>query len=99
MISPTSRFMRNENMLSREVAGEAVVVPLRRQSTTLTSIFTLNEVGSAVWELLAPALSASEIARAVAERFEVTEDQALADVLQFLAELEAKGLITAAPED
>jgi hypothetical protein len=99
MITPSTRFKRDENLLSRDVAGEAVLVPLRRQSSDLTSIFTLNEVGAAIWELIARARSVSEIARAVSERFEVSGDQALADVIRFAAELQTRGFIAEAPGD
>ena len=99
MITPTSRFTRNDNMLSREIAGEVVVVPLRRGSQARTSIFTLNEVGAVVWDLIAATRPTSEIAQAVAERFEVSEAQALADVIEFLSELKKQGMITPLAED
>src|SRR6266436_2309420 len=54
----------------------------------------LNATGARVWELLDGARPLTEIARAVAADFGITHDRALADVLTFVAALEAKGLVS-----
>ena len=94
-ISPPScaRFLRNVNVVSRDVAGETVVVPVCRGVGDLDSIFTFNGVGTFLWGLLAEGRSEGELAAFVARRFAVNEDAALADVRNFLEELVEVGLV------
>jgi hypothetical protein len=91
--TPRPRFLQSPNLVSRDVAGDTVVVPICRGVGDLDSIFTFNAVGTFLWGLLAEARSASELAALVARRFRVPEDAALADVRHFLAELAGVGLL------
>ena len=52
--------------------------------------FTLNDVGSLIWDQCDGVLSVKEIVTVVTQRFEVEEDVALADTLSLLDELEAE---------
>jgi hypothetical protein len=58
-----------------------------------SEIKVLNPVGSTVYALLDGAHSRDDIARAVAEEYEVPLEQARADVDRFLAELEDEGML------
>ena len=87
---------RNPDFVSREVAGELVLVPVTRQAADLESVFTLNEVGTLIWQALDEPVTEEQIARIVAEQYEVAEEQALADVQEFLAQLEEIGAVTRA---
>ena len=53
----------------------------------------LNAVGSFVWGLLDGRRTVAELARAVAERFQVPTERALADVGAFLAVLRDRQLV------
>lgn len=57
--------------------------------------YTLNATGVFVWKQLAagPAGGIDDIARGLAERFEVTEAQAGDDVRALLSELRVEGLV------
>jgi len=90
---PSVRFLRNSNLVSREVGGETVVVPICRGVGDLDSIFTFNGVGTFLWGLLAERRTEGELAELVARRFAVREDAALGDVRRFLAELAEVGLV------
>jgi hypothetical protein len=83
-------------LVSREVAGDTVVVPICRGVGDLDSIFTFNAVGTFLWGLLAEAHTTSELAAFVARRFAVREDAALRDVCAFLEELQEVGLVQTA---
>lgn len=68
--------------------GGLVVVPAD------SKVEVLNPVGSKIYSMLDGKTSRSEIVRAVVEEFEVEEEQARADVEQFLGELAAKNLLS-----
>lgn len=55
----------------------------------------LNEVGGRIWSLLDGTRTPEDIARVLTSEYDVTEEQALADVLEFLEELDDAGLLNA----
>jgi hypothetical protein len=59
----------------------------------------LNEVGSRVYALIDGKRTIGELVRQIADEFEVTPDQAAADVNEFLSVLEAEGLVSAGHAD
>jgi len=80
---------RDEKTASRVLAGEAIV--LTRNDS---KVHSFNETGSRIWELLAEELKVREIATRIRDEFEVSEEQAQMDVIAFLEELAAKGMVT-----
>ena len=87
---------RNPDFVSRAVAEQMVLVPVTRQAADLESVFTLNEVGAFIWQALEEPVTEQDLARAVAEEYEVDEEQALADVEEFLVQLEEIDAVTRA---
>jgi hypothetical protein len=67
--------------------GGLVVLAMRRE------IKVLNPVGIRVFALLDGTRSEAEIARVVAEEFDVTEETAASDVAAFLRELRENGML------
>lgn len=78
---------RNPDFISRTVAGELILVPIAREAADLESVFTLNEVGARIWELLDECADAQAVAAKLAEEFEVDGATALADVEELIAQL------------
>ena len=91
------RCRRDPGVIARRIAGETILVPTTRRAREM-ALFTLNEVGTFLWERLDETSSAVELARSVVEHFEVDEARASRDVLDFLAELESAGCTRANPE-
>jgi hypothetical protein len=90
------KFQRSTEIVSREIAGETVVVPICRGVGDLDSIFTFNGMGSWLWSLLAEQRSEAELAELVAGRFAVARETARVDVQNFLLELSEAGLVRTA---
>ncbi len=44
MLSATLRFVRNREVVARQIEGELVIVPIRRGVGDLNSLYTLNQV-------------------------------------------------------
>ncbi len=86
------------DVVSRRIAGERLLVPVRHGAAEMDYLFTSNEVGSLILDLLDGHRAAPEIARIVCREFEVPEDQARADVLEFLEALYEMGLARPADE-
>lgn len=87
------RLTRNSAIVSREVAGETIVVPICRGVGDLDSVYTFNPLGKSLWQLLEQGQTAEELANWVAKHYAVNVNQALHDVQAYLAELQEIGLL------
>jgi coenzyme PQQ synthesis protein D (PqqD) len=81
------------SFVTRQIAGETLIVPVAGHVMDLESIYVLNPVGSRIWELLQSPTTAGRIAEAIAAEFTVAAADASADVLEFLEALASRGLI------
>lgn len=88
MQSMEERLARAPAVIASRSDEEAVLV-----LPALGQIKVLNEVGMRVWELLDGNRSAAQVIATIAAEYEVAPARAEADVLVFLAELRAKGLL------
>jgi hypothetical protein len=86
-------YARREGVVLREVAGEHILVPIRRDVADLRAIFALNRVGLRIWELLDGVRSLEGILGELLERFEVTAEEASVDLRSFVERLSAAGLV------
>jgi len=80
------------DVVARRVAGEYLLVPVCSGVAQMEFIFTANEIGSHIFRLLDGRRDAREIARLVSREYEVDEDRARADVIEFLRGLVEAGL-------
>lgn len=80
------------DIVSRLIAGERLLVPVRHGAAQMDYLFTINEAGGAILDLLDGRRAAPEIARILCREFDVAEEQARADVLEFLGALYDAGL-------
>src|SRR3984957_5725911 len=87
------RHTRNTAIVSRDVAGETIFVPICKGLGDLDSVYTFNPVGRSLWRLLENGQSVEELANWVATHYEVDEQQAVADVQSYLSELQEIGLV------
>ena len=79
--------------VTRQIAGETLIVPVAGQVMDVDSIFVLNEVASRIWELVGSPTTADRIAAVVVSEFDVSRERAAEDVAEFLKSLGERGLI------
>ncbi len=84
---------RRDDILTRQIAGETIVVPIRGKLADMQNIFAINVVAEFIWERMDGQRTLDQIAGEVAAHFEVDETQAQSDVAEFMAELSEAGLI------
>ncbi|MEB3221632.1 MAG: PqqD family protein [Candidatus Sericytochromatia bacterium] len=78
----------NPRIAARVVNGETLIL------TPHDSVLhTLNGVATRIWELLREAESLGAVAGAVAEEYEVGQDEALADVVELVVAMQACGIL------
>lgn len=88
-----TRLRRSSNVVSRVVADEAIVVPIRRGVADLNSIYTFNESGTLLWSLIEKGLDPAQLVSHLQSHYGLSAEQASVDAVAFLEELSAEGLI------
>ena len=88
-------FVRSQSVVSRCVAGETLIVPVRGKVGDLASIYSFNQTGSLIWQTLESPRSLAELISAVEEEYAVEHEQAERDVTQFLSDMFSAGLVEA----
>jgi hypothetical protein len=83
------RIVRAESMVFRQIAGEAILVPICTRVEDADNIYTLNEVAARIWELLDGSRNVGEITDVIVNEFEVSRQTAEADVLELIEKLVA----------
>jgi len=86
-------FAKEKELVTRDVAGESIIVPIKGHVGDLDGVFTLNEVGALIWRLIDGRTTALELADAVRKEYDVEAAEAEKDVADFLRSLEDAGLI------
>jgi hypothetical protein len=90
-------FTRSRSVVSRVVAGETLIVPVRGKVGDLASIYSFNGTGSLIWQLLDSPHDLAELIHAVEREYDVEPEQAQKDVAQFLNDMLSVGLVDVSP--
>ncbi|MGB0023542.1 MAG: PqqD family protein [Candidatus Sulfotelmatobacter sp.] len=86
-------FVRSQAVVSRRVAGETLIVPVRGKVGDLASIYSFNETGSLIWQSMESPKGLAELISAVQQEYAVGYEQAERDVKQFLNDTLSAGLV------
>ena len=84
----------NGTFTLREVAGEILAIPVGKTALTLNGMIILNPVSKVIWECLEKGAEYEEILKAVTDAFEVPEQEARADLNEFIEELRNQDLLS-----
>jgi hypothetical protein len=84
---------KEKDLVTRSIAEETIVVPVRNNVGDLDSIYTLNQLGTMIWELIDGRNGVSQIIDAICSAYDVAPEEAERDALEFLKSLETAGLI------
>jgi hypothetical protein len=77
-------YGQGQDFVTREIAGETVIVPIRKQAGDLESIYTLNEIGTTIWRMIDGKTKVSRIIEAIHQNFTISPEEAARDVAEFL---------------
>jgi hypothetical protein len=96
---PVSIPRKADGFVSRSIAEDTIIVPVRGGVGDLDAIFTLNAVGATIWKLIDGQTPLDRLAAAVSREYAVSEDAAASDVGEFVQLLTDKGLLARADGD
>jgi len=87
MINLNSVPSRSASVVTRKTGNEYVLVPVTDNIADMDSVYTLNETGAWIWEQIDGKRTISEIIILVTDEFDIDNDSATADVLDFLTKM------------
>jgi len=90
---PALRFQRSPLIVTRNIAGERLLIPIHRSLGDKDWIFTLNETAGFLWDALERGRSGDELVTLALASFEGERGEIESDVRRVLEELEAVGAI------
>lgn len=99
MINQMSKvFVPSEDVVAREIEGELIIVPLVAGIGDMEDeLFTLNETGKAVWDLLDGKRSLGDVAGLLAASYESETGAIEQDVLGLVEELARRKMLVEVP--
>lgn len=86
------RYARHDDVVTREILGETLLVPISSRVADMSNIFALNDTGAWIWQRLDGDTTLSAIRDALTEEFQVTAQEAWHDVVALVQELAGAGL-------
>ncbi len=89
------RYEKDPTVVYREIAGEAILVPIRRNVADMESVYTLDSVGADIWKLIDGDRSLSDILETLLSEYDADAEVLSRDLDEFVAQLESVGAIRA----
>ncbi len=83
----------SENVITRKIADETILVPISGNLANMQRLFSINEVGAAIWALMDGEKNVRSIKQAIIKEFDVQEDQLDDDIYAFIENLRQSALV------
>ncbi len=72
------------DIVTKKTGNEYVLIPLSDNIADMNRLFTLNETGAVIWELIDGQRNVSEIIDEFIDRYDIDPETATKDILLFL---------------
>jgi hypothetical protein len=93
MTLEATRYAKTGDVVKRQIADEIILVPVRKTAEELDSIYSVNQMAGAIWEMIDGKKTLAEIKTALLEKFDVTPEQLDQDLQEFVGQLRSENLI------
>ena len=93
MITKDSIFKKNPNIVVQKIVDEFVFVPVEEDVLNTRCIYSTNEIGGRIWELIDGKNAISDIVRNITDEYTTDEDTAFNDIQEFIATAQEKGCV------
>jgi hypothetical protein len=79
--------------ITRQILDDTVVLPVGNTAIEFNNMIMLNSVSLVIWQCLEKDVSFDDILKAVTDNFEVSQEQAVADIRDFLDGMRSYNLL------
>lgn len=86
-------YKKQSGFVEKTIGNETVVVPLVNNVAQMDKVFSLNEVGSVIYNSLNESKTLDELLQIVLNEFDVEAETAKNDLEQFLDKAVFKGIV------
>lgn len=86
-------FRHADNIVTRKVMDETLLVPVSGEMASMDNLYTLNATGAFIWQALDGIRSLAEIGGMLEQEYDAPADVIAADVLEIADGLAKAGLI------
>ncbi len=86
-------FQKDSSIVSRRIADEVILVPIRQKLGEVDCIYTLNEAAAHIWQLIDGKRSLKSLRDSMVEAFQVQESKAQEDLIMLIEQLKEVGAI------
>jgi len=82
-----SVYVPSKDVVTREIEGEIILIPITSGVGDMDDIYTLNETGRAIWQSFDGKKSLREVAASLKVEFEASNEEIETDVQGLVADL------------
>ena len=94
-LSLETRYEKDPSIVYREIADEAVLVPIRRNVADMAKIYSLDEVAADIWQLIDGQRTLGDVRDALLAEYDVAPEVLEADLGDFVQKLLSIGALKA----
>lgn len=94
-----SVYCAKSGYVMRDVAGDSLIIPVMVNDGIGEKVGIVNEAGKLLWEKLQNEQTFSDLVQAVVDEFDVSEETAKQDILEFLQQLRQYGFLEETEEE
>jgi methyltransferase-like protein len=94
-----SIYRKKEDIVTRQIAGETLLVPIRSHVADMQNIFALNPAAEYIWQQLDGTQNLENIHQGILDNFQVEKHQAQSDLQEFISQLLEAGIIEETAEE
>lgn len=82
-----------KSFVLKNIAGNNVVLPTGAETTKFSGMLQINETGAFLWDVLKKNVTEDDLVNAMLAEYNVSAEQAKADVAEFVKTLKSAGVI------
>ena len=91
----TGKYLKKQEVVGREIAGESFLIPICGTPVDMENVFVLNPLADFIWQRLDGEHTLEEIVAEIVKEFDVTPAQAGTDADDFVERLLQNHLVEA----
>lgn len=83
-----SIYKKKDEIITKQVADEYILVPIQNKVSDMDNIYTLNQTGGFIWEQINGKKTIGQIIETIANEFDTNKETASKDVFSFFRQVE-----------
>ncbi len=92
-------FKKNNDIVSREIDNEMILMPIYKTNKDINEMYTLNESAAEMWDLMDGKRTLSQITDRLCEKYDVSRETVDADLQEFVKDMKGIKAIEPAISD